>query len=548
MAVPKGTFIILEGVDGSGKATQFHLLEKRLREAGYDVVTLDFPRYDEPSSYFVRQYLGGAYGGITAVGPYTSSLFYALDRFEAAPKIRQALEQGKIVLSNRYTGSSMAHQGTKFRTPEERRGYFIWLDNLEFEMLKLPRPDLSFVLRVPLDIAQHFMEQSGKARDIHESDPKHLEQALAVYDDMTQLFPKDYQRIDCVRGDRPMEIEAVQSLLWEKISPLLPPPPQLEMPMPAAQAVAAPSATVAEPSTPPAALPEYYIPGAFDDDLKRQYKLHIEAILRLQADMRKQLSLYLAEQGHGDIEASALLAPLTPMAVHAAADEAFREQLERQSSPTLTTLTQEHLPAHHAAAVELVQLADVWPRNEFDLVAAMLYSDSNLPLSELRTQTGAWPYTRKLEVIEAYLSSGPKDALQCARYTWDVLSDYTQLQAFASHLVRKPSHQALTPRYGYDMPDVIDDAGLTDKFQLAFDASLELYSLLQRAGFMQESQYATLAGHRLRWSVTTSAADIASIGLPSEKDAAAELVQRMHEKLAEVHPILAETMQLPQQG
>ncbi len=545
MAVPKGTFIVLEGVDGSGKATQFRLLEKRLREAGYDAVTFDFPRYDEPSSYFVRQYLGGAYGGVNAVGPYTSSLFYALDRFEAAPKIRQALEQGKIVLSNRYTGSSMAYQGTKFRTPEERRGYFIWLDNLEFEMLKLPRPDLNFVLRVPLDVAQQFIDHRGKTRDLHESDPKYLAQTLAVYDDMTQLFPKDYQRVDCVRGDRPMEVEAVQSLLWEKISPLLPPPPQLEMPMPAARAETAPQATVAEP-TAPAAPPDYYTPASFDDDTKRQYKLHIEAILRLQADMHKQLSTYLVSRGGPADDADALLAPLTPIAVHAGRDQAFGTRLEQRNAPALVALAQGHLPAHHAASVEPIQLADVWPRNEFDLVADMLYADSNLSLSELRTQTGAWPYTRKLEVIEAYLSSGARGALQRIHYTWDVLSDYTQLQALASHLVHKPSWQAFTPRYGYDMPNEIDDAGLTDKFQLAFDASLELYSLLQRAGFGHESQYATLAGHRLRWKISLSATDMISLSLPAEKDAASELTRRMREKLAEVHPILAETMQLPQ--
>src|SRR3989344_8561538 len=97
-------FIVLEGSDGSGKTTQFNLLAERLRAAGHDVDTYSFPRYEEPSSYFVNRYLNGEYGPATEVSPYTASLFYALDRFEAAPLIRQSLADGKIVLSARYAG------------------------------------------------------------------------------------------------------------------------------------------------------------------------------------------------------------------------------------------------------------------------------------------------------------------------------------------------------------------------------------------------------------------------------------------------------------
>src|ERR1700733_4630387 len=93
-----GLFIAIEGIDGAGKGTQFKLLVERLELAGFDVATFDFPRYDEPSSYFVKQYLNGAYGSRPRdVSPYTASLFYALDRFAATKEIREALDEGKIV-------------------------------------------------------------------------------------------------------------------------------------------------------------------------------------------------------------------------------------------------------------------------------------------------------------------------------------------------------------------------------------------------------------------------------------------------------------------
>ena len=226
----KGLFLVIEGTDGSGKTTQFKRLVERLEREGYDIATFDFPRYDQPSSYFIRQYLNGAYGTADEVGPYTASLFFALDRYEAAPQIQAALSEGKIVLANRFTGSNMAHQGTKFQNADERRGYFIWLDNLEFQMLGIPRPDLNVVLRVPAEIAQQMVDRkdarsyTDKKRDIHEADLKHLQRSVDVYDDLCKLFPKDFSGIDCIRNGKLIGIDDIHTLLWEKIQPLLPNP------------------------------------------------------------------------------------------------------------------------------------------------------------------------------------------------------------------------------------------------------------------------------------------------------------------------------------
>jgi dTMP kinase len=60
--VNSGTFIVIEGTDGSGKGTQTKILMDRLKADGHDVATFDFPRYDDPSSHFVKEYLNGKYG------------------------------------------------------------------------------------------------------------------------------------------------------------------------------------------------------------------------------------------------------------------------------------------------------------------------------------------------------------------------------------------------------------------------------------------------------------------------------------------------------
>lgn len=228
MAGKKGFFLVLEGTDGSGKGTQFQLLKEKLVTEGYDVESFDFPQYDRESSYFVREYLNGKYGSAEEVGPYTGSLFFSLDRFEAAPQIQAALDAGKVVLANRYTGSNMAHQGTKFNNPEERKGYFLWLDAIEFQMLRIPRPDLSVVLRVPAETAQKLVDQKGKRsytdkkRDIHEADIDHLKKSVEVYDNLCQLFPKDFKQLDCVRNKKLMDEKTIHNLIWETITPMLP--------------------------------------------------------------------------------------------------------------------------------------------------------------------------------------------------------------------------------------------------------------------------------------------------------------------------------------
>ncbi|MFO0971702.1 MAG: FAD-dependent thymidylate synthase [Candidatus Saccharimonadales bacterium] len=220
-------FIAIEGSDGSGKGTQFKLLVERLKAEGYDVATYDFPQYENESSYFVREYLNGNYGTAEALGPYTPSLFYALDRFSAARSIAADLAAGKVVVSNRYMGSNMAHQGTKFNTLEERQAFWHWLDQLEFGMLGIPRPDLNLVLLVPAETAQRLVDQkearsyTDKKRDIHEADLNHLSRAVEVYQQLCGTFQESFSSLDCTKEGELLSIPTINNLIWERVQPML---------------------------------------------------------------------------------------------------------------------------------------------------------------------------------------------------------------------------------------------------------------------------------------------------------------------------------------
>ncbi|MDE2019428.1 MAG: hypothetical protein KGJ13_03705 [Patescibacteria group bacterium] len=117
----KGKFIVIEGTDGSGKTEQMKRLLARIPKE-IRTETIHFPQHGEPSSYFVDEYLNGKYGTAETVGPYRASLFYGLDRFDAAlKKMNQWLADGRIVIADRYVGSNMGHQGGKIKTKEERK-------------------------------------------------------------------------------------------------------------------------------------------------------------------------------------------------------------------------------------------------------------------------------------------------------------------------------------------------------------------------------------------------------------------------------------------
>ncbi len=220
-----GAFIVIEGTDGAGKGTQTDLLHARLKKAGYKVAVFDFPQYGQPSAHFVERYLNGKYGGIDEVNVYQASLYYAMDRLEAGFAIREALADGKIVLANRYVGSNMAHQGARFDDDKEREAFFEWIQDLEFGLLDIPRPDLNLVLHMPAKIAQKLVDNKSqreylgtKKRDIHEDDLNHLEKAERAYLQMCKLFPHMFQLIECMKGSAVASKKEVSERIWHEVS------------------------------------------------------------------------------------------------------------------------------------------------------------------------------------------------------------------------------------------------------------------------------------------------------------------------------------------
>lgn len=202
----RGKLIVIDGTDGSGKATQAELLLKYLRKKGRKVKYVDFPRYhDSFHGKVVARYLAGEFGELNSVSPHLASLAYALDRLTAKPKLDRWLRDGKIVVSNRYVSSNMAFQAA--RLPKNKRREFLnWITEMEYKEHRLPKEDIVLFLHVPAQTGQRLVDRrskkvrqrlGGMKRDIHEINLEYLRETERMYLKLCAEF-KHWVKIECV--------------------------------------------------------------------------------------------------------------------------------------------------------------------------------------------------------------------------------------------------------------------------------------------------------------------------------------------------------------
>ena len=216
-----GRLIAIEGIDGSGKRTQMDLLHEVIAagEGGHSVYSTGFPQYDSWFGKMVGQFLNGDLGSLENVDPHFTALLYAGDRFEAKPKLQAALNNGQIVLVDRYVGSNLAHQTARV-PPEKRDKFRSWIEHLEYGIYGLPREDLILYLRVPPSKAQKLVGQKSKRsytaakQDILEASLRHLEQAADMYDLLARKAPwVTIECFDAARGALRSPKEIAQDVL-----------------------------------------------------------------------------------------------------------------------------------------------------------------------------------------------------------------------------------------------------------------------------------------------------------------------------------------------
>lgn len=207
----KGYLVVIEGIDGSGKTTQIELLKRALGSQGVAWETINFPRYgDNIYGKLVKRYLEGEFGDINQVSPYLLALVYAGDRALAKNQIEEWLEEGKMVIANRYVSSSKAHLGAHL-LEEKRAEFFGWLDELEYKTNGIPKEDLTVLLTVDPKIGMENV--TGRGPDLHEENIKHLEAANKIYLELSKK-ENNWQVVDCMAGEKMKSPEKIHQEIF----------------------------------------------------------------------------------------------------------------------------------------------------------------------------------------------------------------------------------------------------------------------------------------------------------------------------------------------
>ena len=213
-----GKIMVIDGLDGCGKSTQLSMLDTALKARGIHYRQISFPDYEQPSSALVKMYLGGDLGGSpAAVNAYAASSFYAVDRYASYKCFwEQDYLNDVPIVAARYTTSNAIHQMTK--CPEDEWDSFLeWLEDYEYNLLGLPRPDLVIFLDMPPEVSQKLLEKrydgDAEKKDIHERDRSYLQNCRKAALYVAEKF--GWTVIPCSRDGEPLPLQEINDQLLD---------------------------------------------------------------------------------------------------------------------------------------------------------------------------------------------------------------------------------------------------------------------------------------------------------------------------------------------
>lgn len=226
----KGKLIVIDGTDGSGKATQTRELLKKLNAEGVKIKTIDFPRYENNFfGKFIGECLTGEHGDFTALSPKVASVLYAADRFESSKQIKEWIKEGFVVIIDRYASANQIHQGGKIKDPKEREEFLDWLEKLEFEIFNIPKPDAILYLSVPLNVSGELLKKEGNKKkkkylngkeDLAENNSDYMENSKESAVKMLEET-NNWIEINCMENGKLRSIENISEEIFKKVKNIL---------------------------------------------------------------------------------------------------------------------------------------------------------------------------------------------------------------------------------------------------------------------------------------------------------------------------------------
>ncbi len=227
----KGKLIVIDGTDGSGKATQVAYLTEHLKKDGYKVKIVDFPEYYKNFfGKFIGHCLSEQYYNFLNTHPKIVSVLFAADRWESSKEMREWLDKGYIIIANRYVSANQIHQGGKVKSAKKRADFIKWLNQMEYEVFGLPRPDLTFYLSLPIKIVLELLKKRDsskmkraylkKKKDVHESDINFLINSRKSALKLEKEIP-NFKKIECSEKGKILSREQVHEMVYKEVKKIL---------------------------------------------------------------------------------------------------------------------------------------------------------------------------------------------------------------------------------------------------------------------------------------------------------------------------------------
>lgn len=227
----KGKLIVIDGTDGSGKATQVKYLEDHLKKDGYKVKIIDFPEYYKNFfGKFIGHCLSEQYYNWLNVHPKIASTLYAADRWESSKETRKWLLDGCIVIANRYVSANQIHQGGKIKSTKKRTDFIKWLNQMEYEVFGIPRPDITLYLSLPIKIVLELLEKRNsskmlrkylkKKKDVHEADTNFMENSIKSALWLAKTQP-NWSKINCSKKGEILSREKIHDIVYQEVKKIL---------------------------------------------------------------------------------------------------------------------------------------------------------------------------------------------------------------------------------------------------------------------------------------------------------------------------------------
>lgn len=494
----KTKLVVIEGADSDSKDILLRMLAQRLENAGLRVKVLQPASQLKLPKREVTQLIRGTRYPMTSVAEvdlYQS----ALGRTNLKPKAGA----GQVLLANQgYLSALIDHFYGNGSVSDYKRANEI----INFAT-NGGRPDLTIVIDAPLPHSQ----QTASA------DSAFYERLRAGY-----LWEAKQRNLPLVFATEP--VEAVSDTVWDIVSTALD-LKSLVKKTPARTAKASPMAKKSSDKS-SAKLedlaakksPAYFIPENLSSDVLKAYQSLMDEILKYRDE--------IAEKTKDEPQNPSLL--VTPFACYA------REQGLVGEAVKIAGLAKD-LEGNYSEAGPTT-LVDYWPRNEFTGLASSIFSASTLDFSELTARIDAWSYDKKLAALKTIYKNAT-DKINNS-YTFEFMASRRALIELEGSGL-SVSSQLPTPRFGYDVPPAVENAGLADKFEACFDLSLKLYSLLQGSGASTETYYATLLGHKSRAKVSLAPSQLISLKKATKSQEISKLISEFVSSIESVHPVLA---------